>query len=448
MIPSRSLSTRLILAFFGVSLLGTLLVGAYLALTTRERFEVYWTGQRAESQATLWAERYRVAGSWGALTASSTEAPLMRSEPFAVIADPSGITVIASPGHVVGQPVPPEMLEEGFPIVVDDEFVGTLVPFRERQPAPSRDQFLQGFYRALWIGGLGATGVALILGVFLSRSLTQPLRELTAAAEAVARGELGVETPVYAEDELGQLARAFNRMSGDLAAAEEQRRQMTADIAHELRTPLSLILGHTEAIADGVLPADAKTMGVIHDEARRLARLVEDLRTLSLADAGQLSLSLQPLHVGRLMQSVAAAHQPQAAERGIAVRCALADDLPLALADGDRVAQVIGNLMSNALRHTPPEGAITLRAEPAETCVRLGVSDTGPGIAAEDLPRVFERFYRGDASRQRASGGSGLGLAIARSLVQAQGGAIWAESEPGQGATLWFTLPLAEASRA
>jgi signal transduction histidine kinase len=445
---SRSLSARLIVAFFAVSLLGILLVAAYLVPTTRERFVVYWSGQRAETEATLWVERYRAAGSWQALAGTQSGAPaLVRSDPLSVIADPSGVTVIAGPGHTIGQPVPPDLLEQGTSIVVDGVAVGTLVPLREQQPPPTRNPFLQGFYRALLIAGLGAAGVALLLGVFLSRSLTQPLRELTAAAEAVARGELGVETPVYAKDELGQLAQAFNRMSSDLATAEQQRRQMTADIAHELRTPLSLILGHTEAIADGVLPATAETMGVIHDEARRLARLVDDLRTLSLADAGQLSLSLQPLHVGHLLRRIAAAHQPQAAEHGITLRCEVADDLPLAWADADRVAQVLGNLLSNALRHTPSGGSITLQAEPDAACVRLGVADTGPGIADEDLPRVFERFYRGDASRQRASGGSGLGLAIARSLVLAQGGAIWAESQPGQGATLWFTLPVAELDR-
>jgi signal transduction histidine kinase len=444
---SRSLSARLIAAFFGVSLLGILLLGAYLASTTRSRFTDYWALQRTETEAALWAERYRAAGSWEDLSETPVETHLfLRLDVQPTIADTSGRVVIAGPGRRMGQIAPAEALDQGAPIVVDGQVVGTLVSPWERQPPPDRNPFLQAFYRALLVAGGGAALVALLLGIVLSRSLTHPLRDLTAAAEAVARGELGIETPVRAQDELGRLAATFNRMSADLATAERQRRQMTADIAHELRTPLSLILGHTEAMADGVLPADPDTLGIVHDEARRLARVVDDLRTLSLADAGQLSLTPQPLLVAHLLRRAVAAHLAQAAERAITLACDLPDDLPAALADADRVAQVLTNLLSNALRHTPPGGAVTLLARADASAVHLGVADTGPGITRDDLPHVFERFYRGDASRQRASGGSGLGLAIARSLVQAMGGAIWAESEPAQGAVLWFTLPLAPQS--
>jgi signal transduction histidine kinase len=219
---------------------------------------------------------------------------------------------------------------------------------------------------------------------------------------------------------------------------------MTADIAHELRTPLSLILGHAEAIEDGVLPATPETVGIIHDEARSLARLVDDLRTLSLADAHQLTMAIQPVSPADLLQRAANTYRPRAAEHGITLSVDAADGLPRVAADSDRVAQVLGNLLSNALRHTPQGGTITLRAVEERALVRFGVSDTGPGIAADDLPRIFDRFYRGDASRHRESGGSGLGLGIARSLVEAQGGRIWADSPPRGGASFWFTLPLAE----
>ncbi|MCI0649245.1 MAG: ATP-binding protein, partial [Chloroflexi bacterium] len=246
--------------------------------------------------------------------------------------------------------------------------------------------------------------------------------------------------PVRSDDELGELATSFNQMSADLAQARDLRRQMTADIAHDLRTPLSIILGHAEALRDGVLPATAESFEVIHDEARRLNRLVDDLRTLSLSEAGELPLTRRPTPPAELLERAVAAHAPQARQKEIALQVEAAAGLPAVDVDPDRMAQVLDNLVGNALRYTPAGGRISLGARPDPAGVVLMVEDSGPGVPAGELPFIFERFYRGDKSRQRAAGGSGLGLAIARAIVEAHGGRIAAESAPGEGLAVAIEL--------
>jgi signal transduction histidine kinase len=226
-----------------------------------------------------------------------------------------------------------------------------------------------------------------------------------------------------------------------LARASELRRQMMADIAHELRTPLSLILGYTESLSDGKLPASQETFDVMHDEAQHLSRLVDDLRTLSLADAGELSLTRQPLDVPALLERVVSAHSPEAQRRGISLRAEPSPTLPPVEADPGRMAQVLDNLVSNALCYTPEGGQIDLSAKADKNTIKLRVQDNGVGIAPDDLPFVFERFYRADKSLKRNGTESGLGLAIAKSIVEAHGGSISVKSSLGQGTTFTITLP-------
>jgi signal transduction histidine kinase len=249
------------------------------------------------------------------------------------------------------------------------------------------------------------------------------------------------------QDEIGELAGAFNRMSADLARASQLRRQMTADIAHDLRTPLSLILAHAEALRDGVLPPAPETFTLIHDEATHLSRLVDDLRTLSLADAGELALNRRPSPPAELLERAVAKQMIRAQTHDVGLHTEAAPGLPLVNVDPDRMAQVLGNLLDNALRHTPGGGRVECRVTQTEAvrAVTFSVSDSGPGIAPEDLPHVFERLYRSDKSRRRDAPGSGLGLAIARSIIEAHGGRIWAESPPGQGAHFFVQVPGAAA---
>jgi len=283
-----------------------------------------------------------------------------------------------------------------------------------------------------------------LLGVLLSRTLTRPIRELTQATHAVSEGDLSQQVPVRSNDELGELAQAFNTMSSELSRSVNARKQMTADIAHELRTPLSLILGHAEAVHDGVLPPTRENFEIIRDEATRLEHLVNDLRILSLADAGELSISLQRVAPQRLLEEVASLYQYQTLQKNVALELDIASPLPSIEVDPGRMTQVLTNILDNALRHTPEGGKIVLSARESAEQIELAIQDTGPGLKKEDLDHIFDRFYRTDSARQREGGflgGSGLGLAIARSIVQAHGGQLAAESEPGKGLNVIVLLP-------
>jgi signal transduction histidine kinase len=296
--------------------------------------------------------------------------------------------------------------------------------------------------KALLVGSLGALMLSVLLGAILARSLTRPLQDLTEATRAVADGDLQRQVQVRSRDEVGTLAASFNRMSLALDRSQRLRRQMTADIAHGLRTPLSIIVGHLDAVEEGVLPPNAQTIGIMRDEAARLARLIDDLRTLSLADAGELSLARTPVEPAPLLKRSAAVYQPAVQAAGVELQVEVEALLPMLELDAERMAQVLGNLLENALLHTPPGGRVVLTGRGAEGRVEIRLSDSGPGIPVEELELVFERLYRSDVSRHRPAGGSGLGLAIARSIVEAHGGTIHAESAPGQGTTIVVQLPI------
>jgi len=300
----------------------------------------------------------------------------------------------------------------------------------------------------LWLAGIGLTlafpVLAAAVAVRAFRSIAMPLADLVAAADAVAEGDLSVRVPTYENSDFGQLAQSFNRMVEELQRAVQQRRNLTADVAHELRTPLQIIQGNLEGVLDEVYEPTPEHLSATLDETRGLARLVDDLRTLSLAESGELSLVRERCNARELLEDVRTSFSGQAEAAGITLSAkTVADSEALTItADVGRLNQVLGNLVSNALRHTPTGGSVTLRVGPADDAVRITVSDTGEGIAAEDLPFVFDRFWRSDRSRSKLGGaGSGLGLAIVRQLVQAHGGEISVWSKPGQGTTFTIDLP-------
>jgi two-component system OmpR family sensor kinase/two-component system sensor histidine kinase BaeS len=285
--------------------------------------------------------------------------------------------------------------------------------------------------------------LAAIFSGWAFRRVGSPVIDVMAAADAVAEGDLSVRVNEDIPGQFGRLARSFNRMTAELERADQQRRNLTADVAHELRTPLHIIQGNLEGILDGVYPATSEHIGATLEETRLLSRLVEDLQTLSLAEAGELPLHRTQVSAADLAADVITSFSAAAAEAGVELQAAVSgqgSELEL-YADPDRLDQVLSNLVANALRHTPAGGRITVGAEPIQGGVRLTVQDSGAGIAAEDLPFVFDRFWRGDRARGRQPGaGSGLGLAIARQLVQAHGGTIRVDSRPGEGAV--FTIEL------
>jgi signal transduction histidine kinase len=284
--------------------------------------------------------------------------------------------------------------------------------------------------------------MALIVGGLLFRSITAPLRELTVASEAIAQGDLSARAEVRGRDEVAQLADSFNEMAESLMQMETARRNQTADIAHELRTPLTVLQGTLEAMLDGVYPSDSDNLQAALSQTRTLARLIEDLRVLALADAGKLRLEEQALDLGAFLSEVVEAYQSQAIEQGITLVLEAVPSLPAVAVDRDRLAQVMGNLLSNSLRYLASGGHINVAARGGTTEVVVSVIDDGPGVPSAELDRLFERFWRADPARQRATGGSGLGLSIARHIVEAHGGRIWGEPTPGGGLTVRFSLPV------
>jgi len=307
---------------------------------------------------------------------------------------------------------------------------------------------LERVNQAVLLGGLAALLAALAIGFFIFRAITRPIAQLTRAAHQLAQGDLSTRVAVddhparLGSDELSELGTAFNVMADHLQQSEQVRRDMTADIAHELRTPLAVMRGNLEAMQDGVYPLDVQHLTPVLNQVTLLTRLVEDLRTLALAEAGQLPLHKRPTDLAALLRETLTSFESQAAAQHVTLRAALAADLPPIEIDSDRVRQTIGILISNALRYTPTEGSITVAARSDRASVTIEVADTGSGIAPNDLPYVFDRFYRADKSRSRESGGSGLGLAIARSIVEAHGGSIAARSEAGHGTTISIVLKI------
>ena len=287
--------------------------------------------------------------------------------------------------------------------------------------------------------------LALVILSSLARALRRaaaPVGDLIEASGRVEAGDFSTRVPEAGPREVRALARAFNAMSARLEETEEQRRSALADVSHELRTPLTVIQGNLEALLDGVYPADAAHLQPILDETRVLERLIEDLRTLTLVEAGSLVLHREPTDLGAMLTDVAASYRGQADQSGIALTVTAADDLPTLDIDPARIREVVANLLTNAFRHTPPDGSVELSAQLAGSDVEVTVHDTGSGIPAEELDKIFDRFYRSPDSP-----GSGLGLPIARSLVEAHGGTITATSRIGAGTTISFTLPRGEEVR-
>lgn len=301
--------------------------------------------------------------------------------------------------------------------------------------------FVESYHRSLWWIGFLFAGIGLVVSYFLSGNITRPLRQLSRAAEKIRQGELKQEVPVETRDEVGQLAAVFNQMSAELAVNENNRQELLANIAHELKTPLAILQGHLESMLDGVEQSEPDKLFSMQEEVMRLTRLVGDLRDLSLAQVHQLELHLQPMDLGEKTERAAEMLEPLLEEKNLHFVKELAPDLPLRQLDPDRLNQILYNLITNAIRYTTPGTAIVLKTEAAGKNVRLIIADEGPGIAPEDLPHVFEQFYRGDKSRNRALGGSGIGLSLAKSFVEAQGGSIRAENRKNGGAAFIVEFP-------
>jgi len=466
----HSLGTKLLGVFALVIVVGVTVTIVLTRQGTATRFSHFMVGSQMVEPGrlqTLLANYYRQQGSWSDLEASLNELLLSSSSGGMMdgmmggmmgmfdnrvrVADAQGIVVADSnaPPGPVGALTRAE-LTLGWPIMLEGRQVGTLLidGVVMATSEPDGDTLLSGVTRAVTVAALVAATLALILGGILIRQITRPLARLRQASQRIAAGDLAIRVVVNSRDELGQLAETFNRMADALQRQEHLRRQMVADIAHELRTPLAGIQGTVEALQDGIFELSQKNLERVHEQTLLLNRLVDDLRTLSLAEAGELTLNLTTVDVSALARRHVTAFQPQALSGAITLSLEAPPRLPSVAADEQRLGQVLNNLLDNALRHTPPGGTVTVRLAPrpegSRGGVQIAVIDSGEGISQTDLTHIFERFYRAEHSRNRAIGGSGLGLAIARQLVEANHGHIWAESPPPgaqRGTVFYITLP-------
>jgi signal transduction histidine kinase len=294
----------------------------------------------------------------------------------------------------------------------------------------------------IW-GGLVAIAIALLLTYFFSRRILAPMKALTNATRHFAKGDFSRRVDDKDRGELGELAQSFNAMAADLERTERLRRNMVADVAHELRTPLSNLKGYLEAVSDGLVKPDKDTIRSLNEEAAILSRLVNDLQELSLADAGEIKLNVQSEDINGLIKDTLNGIQAKATARGLTLSAELPETLPAVSIDSHRIKQVLLNLLENAIAHTDRDGIIMVTARQQGKMVYVSVADNGEGIPTEEQSLIFERFYRVDRSRTRKTGGSGLGLTIAKRLVETQGGTIKVESQLGQGSTFTFTVPVA-----
>jgi len=323
------------------------------------------------------------------------------------------------------------------------EVLGTLYVTPESANSAEFQDLLDSINRFLLLGGLLAIGMAVLLTVTLSRRMLAPIGILATAAGRLGKGDFSQRVSLHDRSELGTLAQSFNSMAAELERAEKLKRDMVADCAHELRSPLTNLRGYLEAIGDGLLKPDHETVQALEKQVGALSHLVDELRDLTLAESGQLELKRQPEDVARIIEQEVKAVQGTAAAAGILLKADVPHSLPPANIDHLRIAQVLRNLLDNAIAHTPGGGSIIVSASEQGNLLAVKVADTGEGIPADDIPFIFERFYRVDKSRARATGGSGLGLTIAKRLVESHGGTIEVHSEPGKGSVFTFTLPIA-----
>lgn len=452
----RSLRVKLIGAFLLTSVLGIGLSALFIRQFVVREFDDYVIAQRRSDVVTTAQSYYGSYGGWDGLEGwmrSRSSPPgnqpggpgfnqhRPQNDMFAVV-DLAGQVVVESGPYRTGDTVSAAARAAGEPIVVNGQTIGyVLTPQRAGFRNPAEDQYLARTDLALGMATVIVIGIALALGTVLTRLMIRPLQELTLATQQIAGGNLQHQVRVHSRDEIGILATHFNRMSADLARANQLRQQMTADIAHDLRTPLTVISGYLESLRDEVLKPTPARFATLYDETQILLQLVDDLHTLSLADAGELSLNRRPVILSDLLGHVAATYQHAAEQQGVTLSVQAEAGPREVLLDAQQITRVLRNLISNALRYTSERGQITLIGRTTADASQLVVADTGSGIEPEHLANIFERFYRVDTSRHQATGGSGLGLAIVKSIVELHGGGITVASRPGQGTTFTITLP-------
>lgn len=440
-----SLQTKLIISFFLVIVLAT--IGGYWFINRSVNrafsdFSVRSVTMQDQLLIQLIVSYYDRTGSFEGVAEILGRGP--RGIPFFLV-DSNRTVVFAPEPRYVGRRLDESQVKEGQPIVLQTGETWTVLPYVPAggRPDDLEQAFLRTIRRALWFGGFAAGVAGLLLSLFLLRQTTSPLRRLEAATRRIAEGHLDERVDWVTPDEIGRLAESFNEMAESLESAEQAKRQMIADVSHELRTPLSAVRSALEGLRDGLIDADQETFTALHNRVLLLTRLVNDLHQLALADAGRLSIHKHPTHISTVVEGILDTIGAQLEDAGILLDEEIDPNLPPVDVDPHRIEQVLLNLLSNAIRHTPKGGSIRfLGRRDASDELLLSVCDSGPGLHPDELERVFDRFYRADEART-SEGGAGLGLAIAKALVEAHGGRIWAENAPTGGACFHVALPMA-----
>lgn len=458
----RSLTWKLGGALLLIVIVSVGLMAYLVNLSTTHEFQQYVSrGNKVyvQSLADSLGDLYGETNEWHNLQETIERLPLSTSA-IILVTDSSGVIIADTSREWLGQRAEAVGLGNGTPITASGQIVGNLHLLQSdgiimgkghmwgqvSQIIPmvitGEDDFLNQVKSNLWQVGIIAAIVALIVGLVLTRQITRPVRTLISGTRHLTKGELNYRVDVKSRDEIGELADSFNLMASSLEKGEQSRRQLTADIAHEVRTPLTIIDGTVDGIIDGVFQPDMEHLRSIKEQTSLITHLISDLRDLSLAESGQLKLVLSSTDIFELLRRMVSNYEIDALEKNISLKIEEPAQIPEIIIDPIRIEQVISNLLTNAIRHTPSGGSITINAQNTGAGLAISIADSGEGIAPKDLPHVFERFYRSGSSRSRQEGGTGLGLAIVKQMVEAHGGNVWVKSEIGKGSIFSILLPL------
>ena len=454
----KSLRLKLIVSYLAVAFFTILAVIAVIRLTSDQSIRQMVVDRQVESLSTALTTYYREKGSlkgfqryyFGFLTVQQYQNPrILSDKPYDLrglrgLVDNNGEVLLPFSGYKIGDQVPSRIFLEGESVKLDGETIAWIIIDKEREFAlnPEEERFQERINLAIAWGSAAGMVLAVLIGVLLAGNVLKPIRRLTEASVSMAGGKIRQQVPVSSTDEIGQLTASFNTMSEELSRVESQRMQMTADITHDLSTPLQIISGYIELLENGELELNKNHLDIIRTELEHLHRLVGDLTTLSQVDAGGIELVEEVINPNSLLENIWNTYELMAQKAGITLKLEIDDTQAFIKVDEGRMIQILKNLIENALRHTPDGGQVTLSSKVAQT-VELSVSDTGQGIDAADLPFIFDRFYQVDKARTGGKGKMGLGLAICQALAEAQGVKLRAESEGlGKGSRFILSIPI------
>lgn len=438
-----SFSAKLLIAFVLIIALTSLAAYFFISVSVNRAFSDFTAGRASVQDRFAFDMFVALVRETGDLDATFEILVESDADMPAVIVNADGV-VVYSPNLSqiqVGRHLDAAILESGIRFMTGDSQEWTFLPKRFLAGIEMEESFLQQSRQSLLLAGIAAGVVAILLSFFLIRQLTGPLRKLDTAARRIAAGTFDHRVDIVSSDEIGRLAESFNEMASSLASSEEVKKRLIADISHELRTPITAVRTTLEGLRDGLIQPTQETLTALHDKVLLTTRLVQDLHQLALADTGRLSMHPASMSIEHVLETIVETIGVQLEDERIDLVREIAPDLPTVQADAHRIEQVVLNLLSNAIRHTPEGGRILVRARRDRQNLRVEIQDSGPGLSDSDLRHVFDRFYQADASRA-GDAGAGLGLSIAKALVEAHEGKIWAENAPGGGACFAFTLPV------